>query len=859
MGRRRQRQPAKKAARPAASAEPQVAVTEPAVTWAVGRRLAIGILAALSAAALLSRVVAIWSYVFPAPGQVRLLGVDPYYHLRHARFIAHHFPDWQRWDIATHYPDGQRSGAVGLFDMAMGSVAWLIGLGDPGNAVVDYVAAWTPPVLSALAVVLVYLLARTILERLPALVASAVFVLYPGSSLHRSLLGFADHHVAEIVLALLTVWGLTRCLQACEHVPRARIWWRPAFAPALPLAAFVFTWAGAPIYILLTFIALVVVATIEIAHGARSMATAYCSLRYGSALLIMVGVAAVVCPDLVLSHRRFPYLLLGCAAVTVAPAAYLYAARALLSRWSRPRLIAVLSATALVLVIAVVASQLPLARRYVILLLAQKGKSLAEHRVVDWMLYWGLLGVPGVLALAALPLGLWRSVRRLEDRFCLLPIVYGMLLIGLWVTSHDYDYTPPVFVALLTTFVLVDVASRLSTWRIARRRWLAPVVLVVILVFPIWPLKLVMLPWATAQIGKQHLVITEAWVEAMAWMRDHTPKPSVTVDAQVEPFSSKDGGFRYPADTYGVFTPWDFGNMISVLGERVPVWSRWPSKRTAYWVVCEDEEESLELLCPTCEEGEHVRYVVLEARTVADHFPGKILLARRQLDDYDTKAENWYAIEGNQKIPHRTYGPRYERSMAVRLFLGDGRDLGHYRLVFESSQVSYIPYLLQFETYKYKRIAYGIDSAAQREAYAQRSGLGRVARSEAGHFEYDGVITPSVKIFERVAGARLSGVAGAGATVEARLSLRCGADGRVVDYRRSAVAAADGRFEIVVAHSSKRARGNAGCEADGPYAVFVIDSPQTDAIQADAIQTGTVAVRQRQVRRGAHIDLGQIR
>ena len=852
MGKKRRR----RATKTAPSASPPLPATttpEPPAAWSVGRRPAIAVLAALSVGALLARVVAIWDHVFPATGQIRLLGVDPYFHLRHARFIAHHFPTMQRWDIATHYPDGQRSGAVSLFDLAMGTVAWLIGLGDPSDRVVDYVAVWTPPVLSTLAVVLLYLLARTVLDRLPALVASAVFVLYPGSSLHRAMLGFADHHVAEIALALLTVWALTRFAQNCEQFPAAQHWWRPAFAPALPLAVFAFTWAGAPIFLLFALIALFVVGTIEIAHGARQATTAHTALRYGSALLIMVGLAAVVFPDLVMSRRRLPNLLFGCAAIGVGPAVYLYAARALVSRWGRPQLIAALAAAALVAVAAVIVWQSPVAGRYALLLLAQKGKSLAEHRVVDWMLYWRLLGIPGVVALAAVPLGLWRAVRRSQDRLCLLPLTFGALLIGLWVISHDYDYTPPVFVALLATFVLAEIADRLSTWRIVRVRWVIPTVLAVILVAPIWPLKLVLLPWSTVQVGNQHLVINDAWEESMAWMRDNTPQPSLAIDAQVEPFGGG-GALRHPPDTYGVFSPWDFGNMISALGERVPVWSRWPSKRTARWVVCEDEEESLELLCPTCEEGEHVRYVVLEARTVADHFAGKVQQAGRRLEDYDTKAEKWYAIGENEKIPHRTYGPRYERSMAVRLYLGDGRDVGHYRLVFESPHASYIPYLLQFETYKFKRIAYGIASEAQREAYSKRSRIGHVVRSAAGHYEYDGVITPSVKIFERVAGARLRGLARAGATVEARLPLRCGPEDREVDYRRTATSAPDGRFELILAHASKPTESDGACRASARYTLYVTDAPG-----AKAVKVGTVAVDDRQVRRGSRLDLGRMR
>ncbi len=821
---------------------------DPQPGWSVSPRLAIAVLLLLSTAALAARVMPIWSQIFPAPGHVRLLGVDPYYHLRHARFVADNIPHLQRWDVGTHYPDGQWSDAAGLFDLAMGSAAWLIGLGDPTNDLVDRVVAWTPPLLAALSIWLLYLLARTMLDRRTALLAAAIFLIYPGSSLHRSLLGFADHHVAEIVLALLTAWGLMRCLQTGESSKPVPPWWRPACEYAWPLAIFLFTWVGAPIYVLLVFVVLLIVATVEIAHGGDSNAAAHGGLRYGSALLLMVGVSSVLWPDLVMSPKRFSPALLGCAAVALVPAAYVFAARRLLRRLNRPRLIAFFAAAVVVVLAALFMAHADQARHLAALLLTPKRSALTEHLVIDWRLYGKLLGAPGLLALAALPLGLWRAVRRPGDRFCLVPLLFGVLLIGLWLRTHDYDYAPPVFVALMAAFVTAEVAGRIPARHVAWMRWVGSTTLAALLLCPIWPLRLVAMPMATARMATNHSMTTQAWEQAMTWMRQNTPKPSLPVDTRVEPFGA---GFDYPPGTYGVFTAWDFGNIVNTLGERVPVWSRWPSARTAMWIVSEDEEESLGLLCPGCEEGEEVRYVVLEARTIAQHFLGKVLAAGRQLRDYDTGRENWQSLEEDEKILNRTYGHKYERSMAVRLFRDDARHLGHYRLVYESPRESYITYQLKLGTNTLRRLAYDIKSDRQREVVTGRARTGQVTRF-GNHYQYDGIVTPSVKIFEVVQGARLTGEARAGTAVEARLELRCGSGGRRVDYVRSVVAGSDGHFDLVVAHSSEPVTDNATCEAIGPYSLFV-----RNTLESEMVPAGTVAISVRQVRDGAHVDLGR--
>ena len=340
----------------------------------------------------------------------------------------------------------------------------------------------------------------------------------------------------------------------------------------------------------------------------------------------------------------------------------------------------------------------------------------------------------------------------------------------------------------------------------------------------------------------------------MDWMRYNTPEPSVPIDASVRPWRG-DGGYRYAAGTYGVFCPWDFGNMVSALGRRVPVWSRWPASRTAQWILCEDEESSLRLLCEDCRDDEAVRYVVLEARTVAQYFLANAVLLSCPLTQYDTGDKDWFTVKGTggaSRVLHRTHGPRYRQSMAVRLYLDDGRDVGHYRLIYESPHQSYITYLLEDVTYVFWRTAFPIDSTAERDAYSARLRKGSITRA-GDHYEYDGAIASTVKIFERVAGARLTGTATVGLTVEAHLPLYCGYDRRLVQYARTTVAGTDGRFDLVVAHPTEGSVEDAACVASGPYRIYVRSTPQSSATQVR-----TVSVAAEQILSGGSLDLGRL-
>ena len=364
-----------------------------------------------------------------------------------------------------------------------------------------------------------------------ALLAAAIFVLYPGFWLHKSLLGFADHHVAEVVLALLTVRGLMRCLQRGDSAKPAP-WWYPAFEHASPMAVFLFTWIGAPIYVLLIFVALMVVAAVEISRGAGSKAAASAGFRYGSALLLMTVVSSTLWPDLVMFPRFFTPALLGCAVVALAPATCVLTARLILRRWYRPRLVALLAAIVAVTLADVVVNFVDEARLRVGMLLASEGTGIAENRITDWRACGALFGAPGLIALASFPLGLWRTTRHPADRFLLVPLVFGVLLSGLWLKTNDYEHIPPVFVALMAAFAIPEVARLLPTrWRL---RWAGTTALVVALLCPIWPLRLAVMPWATTPMATVNMMATEAWVQAMAWMRQHTPKPSLPINSRGE-------------------------------------------------------------------------------------------------------------------------------------------------------------------------------------------------------------------------------------------------------------------------------------------------------------------------------------
>src|SRR5215470_18410332 len=212
---------------------------------AVGRSLATHLaelrpywpLAAIVLVALLARTALLFSIVFAADG-VNYQDSDAWYHMRLIDNVVRNFPHRAMVDpFLTNAPE---VGMPVLFDVFVGGIAWLIGLGAPSSRTVEVVGAILPPILGALTAIPVCFIAARLFDRRAGLLAAALLAIAPGQLLTRSVLGFTDHHVAEALLTALTILAMVTALGTGE--PRRRL--RQALLAGVALSAYLLTWIG---------------------------------------------------------------------------------------------------------------------------------------------------------------------------------------------------------------------------------------------------------------------------------------------------------------------------------------------------------------------------------------------------------------------------------------------------------------------------------------------------------------------------------------------------------------------------------------------------------------------------------------
>ncbi len=716
------------------------------------------ILALLAVTWLAARTLSCWPLVFPQPGQVRLLEMDSYFHVRHARSLVKNFPRVQRWDPSTHYPHGQRGENQGGYDLLLASLALAAGLGHPDQPTLLATAAWVPVVLGTLAFLMLGLLGRKLAGPRVGLLAPWLLLLYPAPLATYAVLGFADHHAFEVCLALATCLAMVWALQT-----RRSLWL------ALPVIILLYSWAGSALYLLVLALCLSAAAL----AGAREVDRLALATAAWIATLWLLP--TLLWPDLSLGERYHRAALLALVGFGLGVPAL---ARGL--AWRRRPAGRLLLASLVAVCLGLLA--LEPVRGMLAALLEPRPTTILEHRQVTLMLYWGYFALAGLLA----PLGLlaaWRSRQPGQVAAAL----FAALLVGLWVRTRDFSYFPPPFIALLATLALAPLLQR--RWALPAATALLSLPALLGWTTPAWP--------QTALL-RHALMVTPGWIQAAEWIESNTPEPTLDLDSPLRPWQ---GDLHYPAGTYGVYTPWDRGHLVAFLARRPVVLSATESRQGAAWLATDQEEQALEALEAGCQPGERVEYVVLGCEVIADSFLTHMQVAGIGPERILEPAEE--LTLGNQHFDLPVYGELYRRSIAARLFEDAG--LKHFRLVYETPALSFVTYLARYNEQldKMDVLRRGLPLEGGRaERLAQLSGAPGVFPMGEGYL-YRGQLLSEVKVFQVVAGARVHGR-------EASLVLHCQSSGRTFTYRQQGP-------ELILPYPTTSAVGEV--RAQGPYLI----------------------------------------
>ena len=293
--------------------------------------------------ALWLRIVLPYNQVF-VKDWVKMTGIDAYYYMRLIDNLMKHFPQLTEFDPYLQYPGGWAVGAVpDFFAYFMGAIIWLVGLGKADQHMVDVIAVYIPPLLAALTVLLAFFIGKTVGGKWMGLLSAGLLAILPGEFLNRSLLGYTDHHIAEVLFSsgmMLFIFLGIRKNQSKTLGDMLKDGWRgiggtltAGILAGVFLGLYILTWSGALMFALVLILFIVVQAIIEHLKGR--------SVDYLGVLGVGVyGVGLVVGLPWMKNALTLASLLIGLAVSVLLP----FLSRWLNTRKARPFLYPVLIA-----------------------------------------------------------------------------------------------------------------------------------------------------------------------------------------------------------------------------------------------------------------------------------------------------------------------------------------------------------------------------------------------------------------------------------------------------------------------------------------------------------------------------------
>ncbi|HXZ94633.1 MAG TPA: oligosaccharyl transferase, archaeosortase A system-associated, partial [Dehalococcoidia bacterium] len=544
-------------------------------------------------------------------GQVLFTETDAYYYMRQVESIVRHFPHFNTFDPYQLYPGGAGGLLRPFFAWLISAAILLIRGASSSLNSMETVAAYVPPILGVLTLIPVYFIGKELFNRWVGVISAALMAIVPSEFLHRSMLSFTDHDVAEnlfsIVCMLFLIMAIKRAREreiSFSHI-LSRDWStvrKPLVYTLLAgifLGIYLLTWIGGLIFYFIIFTYLLIQFIVDhLRHKSTDYLCIIATPVFFIAFLMVLPVLtntsmdniyrvsmvfAILAPialsivSRLMSGRAwkpvyYPLVLVGLAGIGLA-AFHATDPSFLHSMLSQFSIFTPSGAALTIMEAAPLAIQLALANFgpsffiafvsiAMLIYVAIKGKSADKILFLVWS---------AVMLVAAFG----------QRRFCNEYTVNVALLTGYFswkmldIAGLNKLLTKPKeIVESVKKFKKKKKKTRKNTGEKAKPRtfmqprgvW-ARVIVVGIVLFAVVFLPII--PGAIALGESPNYVMDEGWYSSCLWLKDNTPDPFGDPNFYYALYPPQDE-FKYPETAYGVMSWWDYGHFIMQIGHRIP-------------------------------------------------------------------------------------------------------------------------------------------------------------------------------------------------------------------------------------------------------------------------------------------------
>jgi oligosaccharyl transferase (archaeosortase A-associated) len=544
---------------------------------------------------------------------------DAYYYMRNIENLVHNFPHYNSFDPYMLYPGGGEGLGRPFFAWLIAGIIRLVTLGIPTLHTMETMVAYMPAILGTLVLIPVYFIGKELFNRWTGVIAAALVIILPGEFLHRSLIGFMDHHVVEVLFSTVCVLFLIMAIKRARereisfgHL-LSRDWstiTKPLIYTLLAgvfLGLYLLSWSGGLLFIFIIFAYLVVQFIVD--HLRRKSTDYLCII--GTPLFL---IAFLMLLPILVKGSQDTISLVSLLFAILAPIGLSIISRLMAGRALKPVY-------------------------YLLTLLGLAGIGLAVFHAINPSLFQSMFGLfsifrPSGAALTVMemepilfpggefgPQTAWSNFttsffisfisfamlayvivkERSADKTLFLVWSIIMLIAILGQRRFGYYYT--INVALLTGYFswrMLDIAglnkllakskevvvavkkfkkkekktrqkAKPKTFMQPRGAWVRVILVGIVIFF------LVFFPnigKAEALASQPNFIMNQGWYSSCLWLKDNNNSPDPFEDFgdpnfYYELYPPRDE-FEYPESAYAVMSWWDYGYFIMQISHRIP-------------------------------------------------------------------------------------------------------------------------------------------------------------------------------------------------------------------------------------------------------------------------------------------------
>ena len=652
---------------------------------------------------------------------IKFFGYDSWYYMRLVDNLVHHFPNVITFDPYTYFPHGQDVFWHPLFTFLIGSVAMVLGGGAPSEQIINLAGVYIPPILGSLTIIPVFFIGKTLFNRWAGIIAAALLVIMPGEFLHRSILGFTDHHASEGLAITTALLFLILALKAARQndLTLERIKNRELKLISMPvvysvlagvfLGIYILFWVAGLFFLFLLFCYFIIQFIIDHISGRP---TDY--LGFIGTVLFLV--ALVICAPFLSSsdYKLFYYVSLVLAVLTQIFLCLLSSimVNRKINRIFFPVIIIVLIAVVLILGPVVIPSIFgPIFKQFGYFFttsttgvtIVEMQPLLFERGAFSLAVILNQFSLSLLFALIPLIILIWKTSKDRSPEIVLL-LCWSIFILFATIIHRRYSYYLAVNIVVLNAYFswlilkyfglkavpakspkVLDGKSKKARLKAKKRVKsdsttnmtkfaLGIFIVLIVMIYPLTgPLPAIgalpagTIPWQNTIKSAQ--LIPDPWYESLLWMRDNTPDPFGNPDFYNEFYTPPEVGedYQYPDSAYGVLASWNFGHMITRIAHRIPISNphQKGAKEAALFFTSGDESTVNQLSAEL-----KFRYIIVDDSTATTRFRGSLVtFAGKKAEQF---FEMYYTRQGNALKGDFYFYPEYYNTMAARLYNFNG-------------------------------------------------------------------------------------------------------------------------------------------------------------------------------------------